>query len=125
MARLLRIAVVEDDAPALTQIQQFLSQYQAERGVAVTVASFRDGSEILTDYRPVYDIIFLDIEMPLVDGMAAAETIRQADENAVIVFTTNMARYAIQGYSVGALDFVVKPVSTTRSASKWTGRFSW
>lgn len=111
MTCLLRIAVVEDNASALTQIQQFLSQYQAERGIAVTVSSFRDGSEILADYRPVYDVIFLDIEMPQVDGMAAAETIRQADKNVVIVFITNMAQYAIQGYSVGALDFVLKPVS--------------
>lgn len=110
MACLLRVAVVEDDSSALTQIQQFLSQYQAERGIAVTVSSFRDGSEILADYRPVYDVIFLDIEMPQVDGMAAAESIRQADQNVVIVFITNMAQYAIQGYSVGALDYVVKPV---------------
>lgn len=108
---MLRIAVVEDEDSALAQLQQYLSQYQAERGIAATVSTFRDGSEILADYRPVYDIIFLDIEMPQVDGMAAAETIRQADQNVVIVFITNMAQYAIQGYSVGALDFVVKPVS--------------
>lgn len=108
---MLRIAVVEDDPSALTQIKQFLSQYQDERGVAAAVSSFRDGSEILADYRPVYDIIFLDIEMPGVDGMSTAERIRQTDQNVVIVFITNMAQYAIQGYSVGALDFVLKPVT--------------
>lgn len=49
--------------------------------------------------------------MPQVDGMTVAETIRKADQNVVIIFVTNMAQYAIQGYSVGALDFVVKPLS--------------
>jgi len=108
---MLRIAVVEDDPSALAQIQQFLSQYQLERGAALTVYPFRDGGELLADYRPVYDIIFLDIEMPRVDGMTAAETIRRTDRNVVIVFITRMAQYAVQGYSVGALDFVLKPLS--------------
>lgn len=110
MEALLRVAVVEDDMSALTQIQGFLARYQAERGMPIKVFPFEDGSEILEGYRPVYDIIFLDIEMPRVDGMAAAETIRRTDQNVVIVFITNMAQYAIQGYSVGALDFVLKPV---------------
>ncbi len=108
---MLRVAVVEDDLSELTQLREFLASYQAERGVAMTVSSFRDGSELLADYRPVYDVIFLDIEMPQVDGMAAAEHIRRTDQNVVIVFITNMAQYAIQGYSVGALDFVLKPVT--------------
>lgn len=108
---MLRIAVVEDDLTALSQIEQFLSQYQSERSLSITVSPFRDGSEILSDYRPIYDIILLDIEMPQVDGMAAAETIRQTDPNVVIVFITRMAQYAIQGYSVGALDFVLKPLT--------------
>ena len=108
---MLRVAVVEDDPSALEQLQGFLARYQAERGVSMTVSSFQDGSGILENYRPVYDVIFLDIEMPQVDGMAAAERIRETDQNAVIVFITNMAQYAIQGYSVGALDFVLKPVT--------------
>lgn len=108
---MLRIAIVEDDPAAMAQLQQFLAQYQSERGISATVSIFHDGSELLEDYRPIYDIIFLDIEMPRTDGMTAAETIRQTDRNVVIVFITNMAQYAIQGYSVGALDFVLKPVT--------------
>ena len=118
VVRLLRIAVVEDDPSALAQIEQFLSQYQADRGVAAAVSLFRDGSEILADYRPVYDIIFLDIEMPGVDGMSTAERIRQTDQNVVIVFITNMAQYAIRGYEVNAVDFMLKPVSYFNFAEK-------
>ena len=49
--------------------------------------------------------------MPLLDGMAAAERIRQVDKNVILIFITNMAQYAIQGYSVNALDYVLKPVN--------------
>ena len=58
-----------------------------------------------------YDAIFLDIEMPKVNGMDAAEQIRDMDDDVVLMFITNMAQYAIQGYSVGALDFVMKPIN--------------
>lgn len=107
---MLRVAVVEDETSVMAQIEGFLARYESERGVPMEVTAFRDGSELLADYRPVFDIILLDIEMPQVDGMAAAEQIRRTDQNVVIVFITNMAQYAIQGYSVGALDFVLKPV---------------
>lgn len=72
---------------------------------------FRDGAEILNNYQPIYDIILFDIEMPKVNGMDAAEQIRNMDTEVVMMFITNMAQYAIRGYSVGALDFVMKPIS--------------
>lgn len=53
----------------------------------------------------------MDIEMPLMDGMTAAKRIRELDQSVIIIFITNMAKYAIKGYEVGALDFVLKPVS--------------
>ena len=108
---MLHIAMVEDDADALEQAQAFLQRYGQERGVEFHVDLFQDGSEILRDYRPVYDIIFLDIEMPQVSGMEAAERIRAQDADVVLVFITNMVQYAIRGYSVGALDYVLKPIT--------------
>lgn len=65
---------------------------------------------IVKDYRPCYHVIFMDIEMPGLDGMQAAHVIRQKDSYVVIVFITNIARYAVQGYEVGALDFILKPI---------------
>lgn len=71
---------------------------------------FFNGVDFLTDYTEEYDAVFLDIEMPLMDGMETAERLRKKDENVAIVFVTNMAQYAIKGYRVNALDFLVKPV---------------
>lgn len=106
----LHIAVVEDDQGYLDQITGYIERYGSERGLDLKVTPFRDGREVLTDYRPGFDVILLDIEMPNVDGMSAAAQIRQQDEDVVLVFVTNMSQYAVEGYSVGALDFILKPV---------------
>ena len=74
------------------------------------MAEYTDGSELLDQYRPCYDVIFLDVEMPQMDGMKAAEKIRETDEEVILIFITNMAKYAIRGYEVQALDYVLKPV---------------
>lgn len=88
-------------------MEEFLKRYQKENDIAFKVTVFGDGAEILEDYQPLYDIILLDIEMPKVDDMEAAEQIRQNDSDVVLMFITNMASYAIRGYEVGALDFVM------------------
>ena len=105
------IAIVEDEREFSEQLQDFLRKYQEEQGVSFKISVFSDGAEILKDYQKVYDIILLDIEMPQVNGMEAAGRIRSIDQEVVLMFITNMASYAIRGYEVGALDFVMKPIS--------------
>ncbi len=106
-----RIAIVEDDREYVRELQNYLEQYMRESGQKFEISVFYDGVEILDSYVPKYDLILLDIEMPKVNGMDAAEKIREMDENVVLMFITNLAQYAIKGYSVGALDFIMKPVT--------------
>ena len=73
--------------------------------------TFTDGDEIAGGYKSVYDIILMDVQMRFMDGMSAAEEIRKVDPEVVIIFITNMSQYAIRGYAVDALDYVLKPVS--------------
>ena len=56
--------------------------------------------------------------MPRLGGMPTAERIRQLDPEVVLIFVTNMAQYAIRGYEVDALDFVLKPVSYYQFSTK-------
>lgn len=105
-----RIAIVEDQDETRECLNRFVRQYAEEQGVQVEISLITDGSEIAAHYTPGFDIIFMDVEMPRLDGFGAAEAIRAVDAEVVLVFVTNMAQYAIRGYEVGAFDFVVKPV---------------
>ena len=105
-----RIAIVEDEAAIQEQLTGYVQRYTRQYGTPFEVTVFGSGVEILEDYRPVYDIIFLDVEMPHLDGMETARRIRAMDSDVLLIFITNMAQYAIKGYAVGALDYVLKPV---------------
>lgn len=105
------IAIVEDEKEFSEQLQAYLQQYAEENNIDIKVSAFYDGESILKDYASIYDAIFLDIQMPGRNGMETAEAIREMDEDVVMMFITNMAQYAILGYSIGALDFVMKPVN--------------
>lgn len=115
-----RIAIVEDEKEFRDQLQTYLRQYEVENQVSFQISEFEDGADILLDYKNEYDLILLDIEMPKLNGMDAAEKIRQMDEDVVLMFITNMVQYAIRGYSVGALDFVMKPITYYTFSMKMT-----
>ena len=113
-----KIAVVEDNTAVREELCGFIAKYAQESGCKLDVTPFADGSQIVEPYRPGFDIIFLDIEMPRLGGMPTAERIRQLDPEVVLIFVTNMAQYAIRGYEVDALDFVLKPVSYYQFSTK-------
>ncbi|MBE5831511.1 MAG: response regulator transcription factor [Butyrivibrio sp.] len=108
---MIELAIVEDEDSYAAQLLDFVNRYQTESGNYFKVTRFTDGDEITNGYRGQFDIILMDIEMKLMDGMTAAEEIRKLDQEVVIMFITNMTNYAIRGYQVDALDYVLKPVS--------------
>lgn len=105
-----KIAIVEDEAKAAETLMQCLQTYGEQKGTAFDTVHFANGGEFLKEYRPVYDLIFMDIKMPGLNGMAAAHQLRELDSVTALVFVTNMVQYAVKGYEVDALDFIVKPV---------------
>ncbi len=107
---MIKIALVDDCPADLDTLEADIMRYLQGYGIEAHVFRFSSAEELLEDYRPAYDVIFLDIEMPGTDGLAAAAAIRQTDQQTIIVFQTNMANLAINGYRVEALDFLVKPV---------------
>ena len=108
---MIRIAIAEDEPRYAQQLQDYLQTFGQEYGHALDVRVFPDGAALLENYRCQYDLLLLDVEMPQLDGMTTAQRIRQRDPAVVILFITNMAQYAIRGYEVDALDYILKPVS--------------
>ena len=107
---MVHIAVVEDEAVSRQLLADYLARYSEENGVSFEVTYFEDGGAIIGDYKPVYDIILMDIQMTHVDGMTAARAIREVDQEVVLVFITSAAQFAIHGYQVGALSYLMKPL---------------
>lgn len=105
------IALVEDDPGCQAQILDYLDRYAQDSGEGFKISSFGDGDNIISGYRAQYDIILMDIQMKFVDGMTAAREIREQDDHVLIIFITSLATYAVKGYEVDALDYVLKPVS--------------
>ena len=108
---MVRVAIAEDDKNEMQVLKSHLERCSKERGFLYSADCFTDGDANAENVRGGYDIIFLDIEMPLMDGMDAAEQIRKADKDVTIIFTTHNPNYAIRGYKVQALDYILKPVS--------------
>lgn len=109
---MIKIAIVEDEVSCYDTLKEYIEKYAFENEIAINITHFMDGVDIADDYHPSWDIIFMDIKMKHMDGMAAAKKIRQYDASVIIIFITTMARYAIKGYEVNALDFVLKPLSS-------------
>lgn len=105
------IAIVEDEDTAAQRLEDYIRQYAAESGQEFHVTRFCDGEAFLQDYKCIFAVAFLDIQMPRKNGMEAAVELRRRDKNVSIVFITNLVQYTLRGYEVDAVSFLVKPVS--------------
>ncbi len=107
----MQVAIVEDEQQAANRLEQFFVRYAAQNKKEIHTETFFDPLPFANQYKPVYDLIMLDIRMPNINGINLAEEIRDQDDQVIIVFVTNMAQYAVKGYKVDALDFILKPIT--------------
>jgi len=110
MTNTLNIAIVEDDAPSAELLKEFAERYGKEKNIQITVNVFNNALSFLEGYKPVYDLVFMDILLPDINGFEAAKRLRENDKTVLLIFVTNLQQFAVKGYEVDALDFIVKPV---------------
>ncbi len=107
----MKVAIVDDIELYRENLKEYLRCCSVKYSLDIEIDCYEDGIEILDKKEIVYDIIYFDIKMNFVDGMEAAKEIRKRDKYVIIVFCTNYVQYAIDGYSVSASDFLIKPVT--------------
>ena len=105
-----RIALVEDTFEDAETCASLLQQYATEKGMRFDVARFNNGETFLTEFKSQFDLIILDIELGDRNGIDVARVIRESDSDVIIMFATNLAKYAASGYEVSAIDYVLKPL---------------
>lgn len=107
---MINICIVEDEKEHYEIIKKYIEKCVGAGIRDYEITWYTDGIDIVDEYKSQFDIIFLDIQMKHINGMEAAEKIRAVDEDVVLIFITSTVSYAVQGYSVDALGYVLKPV---------------
>lgn len=106
---MIRVGIVEDEKNIYDNLLNCITRFFNENAIAFDVRYFEDANSLLKVYKNDFDLLFLDIQVPGVDGMEAARLLREKDEKVMIIFVTSLAQYALKGYEVMAFDFIVKP----------------
>lgn len=107
------IAVCDDNPQDLSHIASILKQYEASCSVSLRFQLFSDAENMLKAARNErFTHYFLDVSMPSMDGITAAQEIRSFDNDAVLVFLTSFKEYAYQSYRVKARDYLLKPIQS-------------
>ena len=119
------IALVEDEPEAADVLASFIARYAGEKGLELTVTRFGNAMDFEMTHQH-FDLVFMDIQMPGINGMEAAHRLREIDWQVILIFVTNMAQFAVKGYEVDALDYIIKPaqygplsIKLDRAAQRW------
>lgn len=115
---MLRIAIVDDSEEDIAQIRGYLERYFASEPRDYSAAAFSDGEDLLLQKSDSFDLLFLDVEMRWSNGIDIARSLRERGSDLVILFISRIAQYAVEGYSVDALDYLLKPVAYEEFAVK-------
>lgn len=107
----MKIIVLEDDLKQAQQMSGYLERYRQEHpDFSYVLEVYHQAFDLLDRYHGDAELLFLDIRLPDMLGMEAAQRIREKDQKVMIIFVTNLAQYAIEGYSVRAFDYILKPI---------------
>ncbi len=107
---MLKVAIVEDESECVNDLKSCLSSFCAQKEESFDADVYADAEGFLRTDSTIYDIVFLDVKLPGMDGIAAGVELREKNDSVVIIFVTTMAHMAVEGYQCHALDYLIKPL---------------
>lgn len=113
MKHTIEIVLVDDEQLQLDYMQKLIEQAAESLEIKIEISQYLSGEAFLfsLEDHPTWDLAFLDIEMEELNGMQVAKILREKSPQLELVFATAYAEYAIEGYEVQALDYLLKPIN--------------
>ena len=105
-----KVALVEDSLEDRSRFETAFKEYCETNAIQYELQCYSCGKDFLDDFHAQFDLLFMDIELPDADGVELCKKVRESDSDVVIAFLTNLSQYAIKGYEVDAIDFMLKPL---------------
>ncbi len=111
---MINIAIVEDEKKEQEFLIDSFKKLMNEKNLSINLQTFNSGEEFLFEFEyNKFDIVLMDIDLGenKLNGLAVSKKMREIDNDVILIFITNLAQYAIDGYTVKAYDYIVKPFS--------------
>ncbi|MCF0146792.1 MAG: response regulator transcription factor [Clostridium sp.] len=111
----MKIAICEDQDVQINLLNNHIHNWAKEKDTKISIDTFNSAEEFLfewSDYNK-YDIIFLDVNLSKMSGVELSNIIREKNTKIDIVFVTGLFKYALHGYRVRALQYLIKPIKIT------------
>lgn len=111
----MNIAVCDDDRLFLKQAETAVREWAQKQNAQIGIRTFENGDALLNAlHAEQFDILLLDIMMPLFNGMELAHTIRRTDRTTKIIFLTSSPEFAVESYDVKASGYLLKPLQPAK-----------
>lgn len=120
---MITVGICDDDATARADIRKLCELQAYREDVEVRFLEFSCAESLLIDYPDSLDIVFLDVIMGEMSGVEASHEVRRHDTNVMLVFMSNYAQYALDGYAVRAYRYLLKPVNPYQFGIEMEGVF--
>lgn len=112
---MLRIGIADDERAAVVKLSRYVKEFMDKKGQDVKIDEYEDGTK-LEDRSALYDLVFLDIDMPGMNGIELAQKIRLTNRKLRIVYVTNYKSYYKAAFMVHAYEYLEKPITQEKIA---------
>lgn len=112
----MNIAICEDHKEEAGWLKKQIEYWGREKGIPTAVTLYENADQFWFNYSPekVFDVLFLDIEMPGENGILLAKKLREKQDDVPVIFVTGVDDFISEGYDVQALHYLIKPVDKTK-----------